>query len=72
MSYRRGKWKILAPSIFVVLITISNFVPDRKTFLMVVAAPTVVESIESGKLGKLDKILDSALDKAAVYLETNK
>jgi len=65
---RMGKWRIRLPIIFATLLFLSNLVPDKKGFLLIVATPTVVKSIESGKLNKLNNIIDSALDNADTYL----
>jgi len=65
---RIGKWKIILPTVFTVLLFLSSLVPDKKGFLLIVATPTVVKSIESGKLNKLNNIIDSALDNADTYL----
>lgn len=57
--------------VLVVFILISNLIPDKKTFLLLVAAPTIMESIESpeGKLNKINKLFDKALDKADKYID---
>lgn len=69
--YKLGKWKIGIPIILALLIFLSNLVPDKKTFLLLVAAPTIVQAIESpdGKLNKLNALFDKALDKADSYIE---
>lgn len=77
-----GKWKIIMPSVLLVLIFLSNLVPsNRNHFLYIVATPYVVDSgksiIESlqdpnSKLSKLNQMTDKALDKALKYLDENK
>ena len=80
--YKMGKWKIIIPSVLIVLIFLSNLVPsNRNHFLYIVATPYVVDSgksiIESlqdpnSKLSKLNQMTDKALDKALKYLDENK
>lgn len=80
--YKMGKWKVIVPSILLVLIFLCNLVPsNRNHFLFIVATPYVVDSgksiIESlqdpnSKLSKLNQMTDKALDKALVYLDENK
>ena len=79
--FEMGKWKIIIPSVLLVLIFLSNLVPsNRNHFLYIVATPYVVDSgksiIESlqdpnSKLYKLNKMTDKALDKALMYLDEN-
>ena len=79
--FRMGKWKVIIPSVLLVLIFLCNLVPNnRNHFLYIIATPYVVDSgksiIESlqdpnSKLYKLNKMTDKALDKALVYLEDN-
>ena len=79
--YKMGKWKIIIPSVLLVLIFLSNLVPsNRNHFLYIVATPYVVDSgksiIESlqdpnSKLSKLNQMTDKALDKALMYLDEN-
>ena len=79
--YKMGKWKIIIPSVLLVLIFLSNLVPsNRNHFLYIIATPYVVDSgksiIESlqdpnSKLYKLNKMTDKALDKALMYLGEN-
>ena len=78
---KMGKWKIIIPSVLLVLIFLSNLVPsNRNHFLYIVATPYVVDSgksiIESlqdpnSKLSKLNQMTDKALDKALMYLGEN-
>lgn len=79
--YKMGKWKIIIPSVLLVLIFLSNLVPsNRNNFLYIIATPYVVDSgksiIESlqdpnSKLSKLNQMTDKALDKALMYLGEN-
>lgn len=79
--YKMGKWKIIIPSVLLVLIFLSNLVPsNRNHFLYIIATPYVVESGKSivdslndpnSKLYKLNKMTDKALDKALMYLGEN-
>ena len=80
--YKMGKWKIIIPSVLLVLIFLSNLVPsNRNHFLYIIATPYVVDSgksiIESlqdpnSKLSKLNQMTDKALDKALKYLDEDK
>ena len=80
--FRMGKWKVIIPSVLLVLIFLCNLVPsNRNHFLYIIATPYVVDSgksiIESlqdpnSKLYKLNKMTDKALDKALVYLDEDK
>ena len=76
-----GKWKIIIPSVLLVLIFLSNLVPSREHFAYIIATPYVVESGKSivdslndpnSKLSKLNQMTDKALDKALIYLGENK
>ena len=79
--YKMGKWKIIIPSVLIVLLFLSNLVPsNRNHFLYIIATPYVVDSgksiIESlqdpnSKLSKLNQMTDKALDKALMYLGEN-
>ena len=79
--FKMGKWKIIIPSVLLVLIFLSNLVPsNRNHFLYIVATPYVVDSGKSivdslsdpnSKLYKLNKMTDKALDKALMYLGEN-
>ena len=80
--YKMGKWKIIIPSVLIVLLFLSNLVPsNRNHFLYIVATPYVVDSgksiIESlqdpnSKLSKLNQMTDKALDKALMYIDEDK
>ena len=76
-----GKLKIIVPSVLLLFIFLSNFVPSREHFAYIIATPYVVESgksiVESlndpsSKLSKLNQITDKALDKALMYLDEDK
>ena len=79
--FKMGKWKIIIPSVLIVLLFLSNLVQsNRNHFLYIVATPYVVDSgksiIESlqdpnSKLSKLNQMTDKALDKALMYLGEN-
>ena len=79
--FRMGKWKVIIPSVLLVLIFLCNLIPNNKNhFLYIIATPYVVDSgksiIESlqdpnSKLSKLNQMTDKALDKALVYLDEN-
>ena len=75
-----GKWKIIIPSILVLFIFLSNLVPKRDHFILIMATPYAVEAGKSivdslndpnSKLYKLNKMTDKALDKALMYLGEN-
>ena len=80
--FKMGKWKVIIPSVLLVLTFLSNLVPsNRNHFLYIIATPYVVESgksiIESlqdpnSKLSKLNQMTDKALDKALMYLNEDK
>ena len=79
--FKMGKWKIIIPSVLIVLLFLSNLVPsNRNYFLYIVATPYVVDSSKSiieslqdpnSKLSKLNQMTDKALDKALKYLDEN-
>jgi hypothetical protein len=79
--YKMGKWKIIIPSVLIVLLFLSNLVPsNRNHFLYIIATPYVVESGKSivdslndpnSKLSKLNQMTDKAIDKALMYLDEN-
>lgn len=63
------KKKLIAfPAIFALLLALSNFVPDKKGFLLLVSTPYLVEGtksiIGSDKVTKFSEIIDLSLDKA--------
>jgi len=76
-----GKWKIIMPSVLLLFIFLSNFVPNREHFAYIIATPYVVESGKSivdslqdpnSKLSKLNQMTDKALDKALLYFDEDK
>ena len=78
--YKMGKWKIIVPSVLIVLLFLSNLVPNREHFAYIIATPYVIESGKSivdslndpsSKLSKLNQMTDKALDKALMYLGEN-
>jgi len=50
----------------IIVMTIGYFIPSKNIFLTMIATPHIIESLESktGKLNKLDRLLDKALDEA--------
>lgn len=73
-----GKWKVIMPLFFTTMLFLSQFVPDRSTFLYIIATPYVVDSgksiIESlqdptSKAYKINQLLDKGLDKAIIELD---
>ena len=76
-----GKWKVIVPSILLLLIFISKLVPNREYFAYIIATPYVVDSGKSivdslndptSKLFKLNSIMDKGLDKTLKYLDESK
>ena len=72
-----GKYKVIVPSILLLLIFISNLVPNREYFAYIIATPYVVDSGKSiietlddpnSKLSKLNQIMDKGLDKVLLEL----
>ncbi len=72
-----GWWKVSIPSILLVLIFLSNLVPNREYFAYIIATPYVVDSGKSiietlddpnSKLSKLNQIMDKGLDKVLLEL----
>lgn len=63
----------ITPVILILLIVLSNFVPDKKEFLMLVATPYLVDGskslINSEKASKFSEIIDLSLDKALSELK---
>ncbi len=67
-----GKWKIIIPSILVLFIFLSNLVPKRDHFLLIMATPYAVEAGKSladslndptSKVFKLNQLVDKGLEK---------
>ncbi len=50
-------------------ILLGYFVPTKNAFLLMVATPQIMQSLENGKLSKLDGLLDKALEKANEELD---
>ena len=73
--YKMGKIKIAIVAIPLTLIVLSNFIPNKNVFLALVATPTVVsaikESLDDGKLKRIDNIFNKALNKAEQALDEN-
>ena len=77
-----GKWKIAIPSILVLFIFLSNLVPKRDHFLLILATPYAVEAGKSladslndptSKMFKLNQLVDKGLEKMLKELsEPNK
>ncbi len=69
-------WNIFKPLSIVtaVVLTLGYFVPDKNTFLVMVATPAIMESAQAkdGKLYRLDKIIDQALVRADELLKEEK
>ena len=70
--YKMGKWKIIIPSVLLMFIFISNLVPKRDHFLLIIATPyaveagkTLTESLNdpTSKMFKLNQLVDKSLDK---------
>ena len=67
-----GKWKIIIPSILVLFIFLSNLVPKRDHFILILATPYAVEAGKSladslndptSKMFKLNQLVDKSLEK---------
>ena len=67
-----GKWKIVIPSILVLFIFLSQLVPKRDHFLLIMATPYAVEAGKSladslndptSKMFKLNKLVDKGIEK---------
>lgn len=75
---KMGKWKVFLPLFFVFLLFLSNLVPQKNHFMMIVATPYVVDGTKSlvdslqdptSKAYKINQLMDKALDKALIELE---
>ena len=75
---KTGKWKFGIPIMFMFLLFLSNFVPNRTTFMYIVATPYIIESGKSlidslqdptSKAYKINQLLDKGLDKALIELD---
>ena len=69
---KMGKWKIIIPVVLIVFILISNLVPKRDHFLLIIATPyavetgkTLVDSLNdpTSKMFKLNQLVDKSLEK---------
>ena len=67
-----GKWKIVIPTLLVLFIFLSNLVPKRDHFLLILATPYAVEAGKSladslsdptSKMFKLNQLVDKSLEK---------
>jgi len=60
-----GALKVALVNTAMVLV-VGYFIPSKNVFLAMVATPSIVESLESktGKLNKVSRLLDKALDEA--------
>jgi len=70
-------WKKIAIPLFIITaitVVLSTIIPDKKTFLLLVATPTIIESYteKGGKLNRLDSLIDKALKKADKALDEGK
>ena len=72
MWSKMGKWKIAIPSILVLFIFISQLIPKRDHFLLIIATPYAVEAGKSladslndptSKMFKLNQLVDKGLEK---------
>ena len=72
MWSKLGKWKIVIPSMLVLFIFISQLVPKRDHFLLIIATPYAVEAGKSladslndptSKMFKLNQLVDKSLEK---------
>ena len=69
---KMGKWKIVIPSILVLFIFLSNLVPKRDHFILILATPYAVEAGKTitdslndptSKMFKLNQLVDKGLEK---------
>ena len=67
-----GKWKIVIPTLLVLFIFLSQLVPKRDHFLLIIATPYAVEAGKSladslsdptSKMFKLNQLVDKGLEK---------
>lgn len=75
---KMGKWKVGLPVFFLIMIFLSNLVPQKNHFMMIVVTPYVVDGTKSlidslqdptSKAYKINQLMDKALDKALIELE---
>jgi len=58
--------------ITIIVLTIGNFVPKKEIFLAMIATPILIENMKDGKLSKINKLIDGALDLAIEKIEEQK
>ena len=70
--FKMGKWKIAIPTMLVLFIFLSQLVPKRDHFLLIIATPYAVEAGKSladslndptSKMFKLNQLVDKGLEK---------
>ena len=59
--YKHYKRLLIVSSIIWI---IGYFIPSKNVFIAITATPTIINSLENGKLSKINKLLDLGLDKA--------
>ena len=68
---KMGKWKIAIPTMLILFIFLSNLVPKRDHFLLIIATPYAVEAGKSladslndptSKMFKLNQLVDKGLE----------
>ena len=78
MYLKLGKLKYIVPSILLLLSFLCNLVPNKSTFMYIIAAPYVIDSTKSlieslqdptSKAYKLNQLLDKGLDRAIQELD---
>ena len=70
--FKMGKWKIAIPTMLVLFIFLSQLVPKRDHFLLIIATPYAIEAGKSladslndptSKMFKLNQLVDKGLEK---------
>lgn len=78
--FKMGKFKILIPSFLVLMIFLSNLIPNRNYFMLIVATPYIVDSSKSlvdslqdptSKAYKINQMMNKAIDKALAELDNS-
>ena len=78
--FKMGKFKILIPSFLILMIFLSNLVPNRNYFMLIVATPYIVDSSKSlvdslqdptSKAYKINQMMNKAIDKALAELDNS-
>ncbi len=73
-----GKYKLILPTTFVFLSFLSSLIPNKQTFLYIIATPylvdsgkTIIETLQdpNSKASKINLLLDKSLDKAILVLD---